>query len=312
MQVIKDIDNFKNDGLVLTIGFFDGVHAGHRFLIEQMNTIAREEGLKSAVLTFWPHPRLVLSESYKPRLLNSLQEKISLLNKLPLDYCIIIRFTHELANFSAHQFMKDILQQKLNVKHLLIGHDHRFGKNREEGFEDYVRSGEKLNIKVSRAKPYVLQDGYTISSSFIRKLMHSGDIESASFYLGYPYQLKGIVVKGFQLGRKIGFPTANLQLSFPYKCVPDIGAYAVWVKVKDQTYKGMLYIGSRPTVADGEEPSIEVNIFDFEGDLYGQELTAIFVKKIRGQEKFPDVNQLKEQLIKDKETTLRTLGTMDS
>jgi riboflavin kinase/FMN adenylyltransferase len=306
MQVIEDIKNFRNNGLVLTIGFFDGVHAGHRFLIEQMDIIAQEEGLESAVLTFWPHPRLVLNETYKPRLLNTLQEKIRLLERLPLDYCIITRFTKELADYSAFEFMKEILQQKLNVKHLLIGYDHRFGKNREEGFEDYVKYGKELGIEVTQTKPYI-QDGYTISSSFIRRLLHTGNVELTATYLGYPYKIKGTVVKGFQLGRKIGFPTANIHLLSPFKCVPDVGAYAVWVNINDKTYQGMLYIGSRPTVANGEEPSIEVNIFNFNNDLYGQEITITFVERIRAQEKFPNIQQLKEQLKKDKNTAIHIL-----
>ncbi|MDR1729117.1 MAG: riboflavin biosynthesis protein RibF [Prevotellaceae bacterium] len=306
MELIKDIENFKNNGLALTIGFFDGVHAGHRFLIRQVEEIAAKEGLKSAILTFDPHPRLVLDEAYKPRLLNSFSEKVELLNKLPLDYCIQLNFTHEFANYPAYEFMREILQKKLNVKHLIIGYDHRFGKNREEGFDEYCQYGTKLGIKVSRVQPYE-ENGFKISSSFIRRLLISGDIKSANHYLGYPFSFKGVVVEGFKLGRKFGFPTANLRLSFEYKCVPDAGVYAVWVNAGQATYGGMLYIGNRPTVANGGEPSIEVNLFDFEGDLYGKELTITFVDKIRNQQKFQHVELLKEQLNSDKQAVKKIL-----
>ena len=309
MILIEDIEKFENSGLVLTIGFFDGVHAGHRFLIRQMEEIAKKEGLQSAILTFRSHPRLVLDEKYKPRLLNSLPEKIELFSEQPLDFCIQTGFTLDFANYSAYEFMQEILQKKLNVKHLLIGYDHRFGKNREEGFDDYCRYGEELGIKVTRAQPYE-ENGCTISSSFIRKLLISGDIKSANRYLCYPFNFKGVVVEGFKIGRKIGFPTANLRLSFEHKCVPDAGVYAVWVEMEKVKYGGMLYIGNRPTVANGEAPSIEVNLFDFEGDLYGKELTITFVDKIRNQQKFQDTELLKEQLRIDKQTVMKILADL--
>ena len=307
MILIQDIEKFENSGLVLTVGFFDGVHAGHRFLIRQMEEIAKKEGLQPAILTFWPHPRLVLDEKYKPRLLNDLPEKIELLSKLPLDFCIQIGFTLDFANYFAREFMQEILQKKLNVKHLLIGYDHRFGKNREAGFDDYCRYGEELGIKVTRAQPYE-ENGCTISSSLIRSLLISGDIKSANHYLCYPFNFKGTVVEGFKIGRKIGFPTANLRLSFKHKCIPDVGAYAVWVEMEKVKYGGMLYIGNRPTVANGEAPSIEVNIFDFEGDLYEKELIITFVDKIRDQKKFQNTELLKEQLNRDKQVVRKILA----
>ena len=300
MQLIEDIDHFKNEGLALTIGFFDGVHAGHRFLIEQLTEIAQKEGLHAAVLTFWPHPRLVLNETYKPRLLNSFAEKIELLEQLSPDYCVKMNFTPELAAFYARDFMRKILQEKLNVKHLLIGYDHRFGKNREETFYDYFRYGKETGIAVTQASPYE-ENGHKISSSFIRRLLDAGDVKLANHYLKYPFALKGVVVEGAQLGRKIGFPTANLRLSFAQKYVPVAGVYAVWIDVDEKRYKGMLYIGNRPTVTNSDIPSIEVNLFDFEGDLYHRELSITFVDRIRGQEKFPSIAQLQAQLKKDKE-----------
>ena len=307
MVLIEEIEKFKNDGLALTIGFFDGVHAGHRFLLEQLIKIAQKEGLHTAVLTFWPHPRLVLNEEYKPRLLNSFAEKIKLLEQQSIDYCIKMNFTPELAAYSAGDFMKKILQEKLCVKHLLIGYDHRFGKNREETFDDYFRYGKETGIAVTQASSYE-ENGRKISSSFIRKLLDAGDVKPANYYLNYPFTLKGIVEEGTQLGRKIGFPTANLRLSFAQKYVPAAGVYAVWIDFDEKRYEGMLYIGNRPTVTNSGVPSIEVNLFDFEGDLYNRELSITFADRTRGQEKFSSIAHLQTQLRQDKEKVKEILA----
>lgn len=291
---------------MLSVGFFDGVHAGHRFLINQMCSLAKWKNLKTAILTFWPHPRLVLDEEYKPRLLNNIQEKRELLSKLPLDYCINIPFTKELSDYFAGDFMREILQKKLNVKHLVVGYDHRFGKNREEGFDDYCRYGKELGIKVTQAEPFV-EDGYNISSSFIRNLLNVGDVRLASKYLGYNFRVKGTVVDGYKLGRQLGYPTANIELFYDKKCVPDVGVYAVKVRLEGSIYEGMLYIGNRPTIANGEHPSIEVNLFDFDQEIYGKELEIVFIDRIRKQMKFPDTEALKAQIAKDKEATKAAL-----
>ncbi|HOI25918.1 MAG TPA: riboflavin biosynthesis protein RibF [Paludibacteraceae bacterium] len=306
MKIIEDLEHFENDGLILTIGFFDGVHAGHRYLINQMNEIAKRKNLKSAILTFWPHPRLVLDEEYKPRLLNNIEEKQELLSKLPLDYCIQIPFTKELSNYFAYDFMKQFLKEKLNVKYLLVGYDHRFGKNREEGFDDYCRYGKELDIKVSQSEPY-MEDGYTISSSFIRNLLNVGDVKLASKYLGYNFRIKGTVVEGYKLGRKLGYPTANIHLNFGNKSVPNVGVYAVKAKLEGKVYEGMLYIGNRPTIANGDDPSIEVNMFNFDQEIYGKTLEVIFIDRIRKQEKFTDTESLKKQIGLDKEQTKKVL-----
>lgn len=306
MEIIEDLDSFENEGLMLSVGFFDGVHAGHRFLINQMCSLAKWKNLKTAILTFWPHPRLVLDEEYKPRLLNNIQEKRELLAKLPLDYCINVPFTKELSDYFAEDFMREILQKKLNVKHLVVGYDHRFGKNREEGFDDYCRYGKAMGIKVTQAEPFV-EDGYNISSSFIRNLLNVGDVRLASKYLGYNFRVKGVVVDGFKLGRQLGYPTANIELSFDKKCVPDVGVYAVKVLVEGEIHEGMLYIGNRPTIANGEQPSIEVNLFDFDRDIYGKEIEIVFIDRIRKQMKFPDTEGLKAQIAMDKEATKKAL-----
>ena len=296
MEIIDDIDNFRSPGLVLTIGFFDGVHAGHRYLIEQVNTLAREEGLKSAVFTFWPHPRITLNEHYQPRLLNSLQEKEELLAATGVDYCIVTPFNMQLANLVARDFM-ELLAGKLNVKHLVVGYDHRFGRNREEGFDDYVKHGQQLGMKVTQADPYT-DNNYHISSSFIRQLLAVGEINMANHYMGYPYQITGTVVHGNQVGRTLGFPTANIEPDMENKCLPKIGVYAAMADVDGRRLKAMLYIGTRPTTT-GMELKGEACLFNFKDDIYGKKITLYVVEHVRNQHKFESLEALKTQIEKD-------------
>lgn len=299
MEFIDEIENFSNDGLALTIGFFDGVHLGHAYLAEQLNQIAKEEKLKSAFLTFWPHPRIVLNEPYKPKLLNSLEEKKVLMERLPIDYCLQTDFSIEISNLLAYDFMKKLLKEKLNVKHLLIGYDHRFGKNREEGFDDYCQYGKELGIKVTQAEVF-MKDNFTISSSFIRNLLNVGDIRLANQYLNYTYSVSGTVIEGEHLGNKMGYPTANVSLDEKNKCLPQPGAYAVKAKVKGLTLNGMAYIGTRPSVTNGNETiGIEVNIFDFNENIYGEKISVEFLERIRAQKRFADIAELKEAIASD-------------
>lgn len=310
MKVIEDIERFKNNGLALTIGFFDGVHLGHRHLINQIKETADRERLQVGVLTFWPHPRIVLNEDYKPMLLNSIEEKFDLLNELPIDYCIKVPFTKEFANYFASDFMEKILKDKLNVKHLIVGYDHRFGKNREEGYDDYLRHGEAIGMNVSQASPYY-EDGFCISSSFVRSLIMSGDVKLANKYLGYNYKLKGKVIEGHKVGRTLGFPTANIEINTPSKCIPKVGAYAVIATLQGKKHRGMMYIGSRPTLNSELKLSVEVNIFDFEEEIYGEEITIDIMDFIRKQEKFESIELLKENIASDKEKSLRILKSFD-
>lgn len=308
MELIEDIDHFENQGLVLTIGFFDGVHTGHRYLIEELANIAKEENLKSAIFTFWPHPRIVLNERYQPKLLNTKSEKLELLSSTSLDYCISTEFSMNIANLCAYDFMNEILLKKLNVKHLVIGYDHRFGRNREEGFEDYKKYGEELGMKVTQSDPYT-DNNYTISSTFIRQLLAVGETTMANHYLGYPYSFTGTVVNGNKLGRTLGYPTANIKLEMENKCMPKIGVYAVMVETKEKKrYKAMMYIGTRPTTNPGEDlTSIEACLFDFDGDLYGQTLTVYIIDHVRNQHKFENIDALKDQLRKDKQMVMSML-----
>ena len=276
MIVVRDFDRLKEKELVATIGFFDGVHLGHRFLIDEMKEIAKARNLPSAVITFPKHPRAVLHTDYQPKLLNSFEEKLQQLETTGVDYCIV-----------------------LDVKTLLIGYDHRFGHDRTDGFEQYVVYGTECGIEALKASPY--DEGNTaVSSSEIRKLLQAGNVAEAAYLLTYPYQLLGHIVSGYKVGRTLGFPTANIRVDEPFKVIPGIGVYAVWVEVEGKRYKGMLYIGDRPTLNNGTDISLEVNILDFSGDIYNDSIRVSFVQYVRGDIKFDSLEALKAQLEKDR------------
>lgn len=301
MEVIRDIDNSDVQPCVATIGFFDGVHRGHRFLIEQVKRVAAEEGLRSALITFPIHPRKVMQKDYQPLLLSTPKEKAELLASTEADYCVMLDFTPQLAKLSAKEFMEDVLKKRLNVRTLVIGYDHRFGHNRSEGFEDYCRYGEEIGIKVVRAEACVI-DGINVSSSVIRHLLQNGEMEKANKCLGYEYYLDGTVVDGYKVGRTIGFPTANLKVEDPDKLVPADGVYAVKVTVAGQEHYGMLSIGVRPTMNNGANRSIEVNIFDFSSNIYDKFIRITFVKYTRPELKFDSLDALIEGLCQDEKT----------
>lgn len=293
--------------LAATIGFFDGVHLGHRFLIDQLKKVADERGLPSAVITFRTHPRAVLHADYQPKLLNTWEEKLAQLATTGVDYCLVLDFTLELSRFSAAEFITNILAETFRVKALLIGYDHRFGHDRAEGFDQYVVYGKALGMEVIQALPY--DNGQTkVSSSEVRRLLSEGEVKQAAVLLSYPYSLKGKIVKGHQVGRTIGFPTANLSVEDSRKILPGNGVYAVWAVLSGKRYKGMLSIGNRPTLDDGNNQSIEVYLLDFSGDLYGEEIEVSFVFKIRDNRKFPSLLDLKSQLEQDRQTVSECLA----
>lgn len=285
--------------LVATIGFFDGVHRGHQFLIKQVCDEAKASGMESAVITFDEHPRKVLHQDYQPRLLSTLEEKLILLSRTGIDNAVVLHFDREMAGLSAHDFMEKVLRDRLNVKKLIIGYDNRFGHNRAEGFDDYVRMGHEMGIEVIQSQAFSL-DGVNVSSSYIRKLIEKGELELANKCLGYPYAIYGKVVSGYQEGRKLGFPTANLDLSGSEQLVPANGVYGVKVRLQDsmQYRRGMMNIGTRPTF-NGKNLSIEAYIFDFSGDIYGQTLVAAFIHRIRDEHKFDSAEELAEQMRND-------------
>lgn len=306
MKIIRNSGIPEGVSIAATIGFFDGVHQGHRFLINELKKTAKAEGLQTAVITFNTHPRKVLQATYQPQLINTLDEKIHLLGDTGIDYCIIVDFTIELSKLTAKEFIQDILAKTLNVKTLITGYDHRFGHNRAEGFDDYIRYGASCGIEVIRSTPYVTDDT-TVSSSVVRRLLAEGNVSMAAKLLEYPYQLEGTIIHGCKLGRTIGFPTANISVNDADKIIPRIGVYAVWVYLDDKQYKGMLYIGDRPTVNNGKDISVEVNILDFDQDIYDKVLKVSFVEFIRNDEKFNSLEELKQQLAADREESRRIL-----
>lgn len=298
MQIIDNIPDLPLEPCVATIGFFDGVHLGHRFLIEQVKELAKDKGLRSALITFPVHPRQVMKSDYRPELLTTPEEKIELLKAQGVDYCIMLDFTVELSQLSALSFMKDILQQRYNVSTLIIGYDHRFGHNRSEGFEDYVRYGQQIGINVYRAQACMIDD-LNISSSLVRTYLLEGKIDLSTRYLGYNYSIEGVVVGGYRVGRTIGFPTANLDLRESNKLIPSDGVYAVRVEVKGCLYAGMLNIGYRPTLDNGSKKSIEVHILRFDEDIYDEKIRLYFVSRIRSEMKFSGLDELIAQLKRD-------------
>ena len=305
MNIIRDTHPQALTPSVATIGFFDGVHLGHRHLINQVK-MAALNGWCSSIITFPVHPRQVIQSDYQPSLLSSPEEKIELLASTGIDNCILLPFTRELSQLTAWEFMQ-LLYEQYQVRMLVIGYDHRFGHNRAETFEDYCRYGRELGIHIMQATAYT-QEQDKVSSSAIRRALLSGEVSTATKYLGYPYFLQGTIVSGYQVGRKIGFPTANLQVDFSNKLIPSIGVYAVYVYVNGQKYKGMLNIGHRPTLNNGTDLSIEVHILDFEGDIYHQPMRIEFVDFLRAEAKFNSVEELTLQIQKDKEAAIKILG----
>lgn len=309
MILIDSNNNQKPEKpLVATIGFFDGVHAGHRFLIDQVKQEAAKLSLPSAVITFPIHPRKVLNKDYQPALLCGYEEKVERLSSTGIDYCISLDFTIEMSELTAREFMSNILKDKLNVKELIIGYDHRFGHNRSEDFEDYLRYGDEIEMQVIQAQESNPQEH--VSSSRIRRLLGNGDVEKAARLLTYNYTISGKIVEGFKVGRTIGFPTANIQIWEDFKVIPAFGVYAVYVYIEGEKYGGMLYIGKRPTLHNSENISLEVNIFDFDEDLYNKSLTVEFLRFVRVDQKFSGLEELKQQIYEDKMNVQKILQKM--
>ena len=284
---------------VATVGFFDGVHSGHRYLIDRLKAVARENNCMSMIITFDKHPRQVLNSDYKPMLLSTLDEKLNLLSQTGIDCCVVLPFTADMADLSAHDFMKTILSERLSVATLMIGYDNRFGHRREDGYEQYVAYGKELGISVIDSDSFSYGNG-SVSSSMVRRFISAGDVERAAERLGRPYSLSGMVVHGEAKGRTIGFPTANIVPADADKLIPDGGVYAVLVSLDDSStmLNGMMNIGSRPTF-DGKMQTLEVHIFDFDGDIYKHSLRVFFIKKIRNERCFSSPDELAKQLETD-------------
>jgi riboflavin kinase/FMN adenylyltransferase len=290
-----------------TIGFFDGVHKGHRFLINRIKAIAANKNICSAIITFPVHPRKIMNVDYCPELLTTCDEKTQLLAETGIDYCIMLDFTPDISLMSAKEFMTNILRKRYNVQTLVIGHDHRFGHNRDESVDDYLRYGKELDMEVLHAHAYTYNNA-TISSSMVRSLLHKGEVDQVTDCLGYHYSLTGTVIDGYQVGRAIGFPTANIRVNDPGKLIPCDGVYAVRVTVNGASFTGMLNIGERPTVNNGKHRSIEVHIFHFRSDIYNYPIHLSFVKRIRSEKKFDSIEKLVAQLHKDAAEVQSLLG----
>lgn len=307
METIQGIAQFKSEAsTALTIGTFDGVHMGHGQILKRLITDAKKAGLKSAVLTFFPHPRMVLQQDSDIKLLNTLEEKKQILAKMGLDYLIVHPFTKAFSRLSALEFVRDNLVNGLKANKIIIGYDHRFGRNRNANISDLITYGNTFDFEVSEI-PVQEIDEVSVSSTKIRKSLLAGDITTANAYLGYHYMLTGTVKKGKGLGRKIGFPTANIAVAETYKLIPQNGVYVVKADYDQVTVHGMMNIGYNPTV-NGKSKSMEVHFFDFKEDLYGKTIQIQFLKKIRDEHKFDSVALLREQLEKDKLTSLSLIS----
>ena len=303
MREITDITTFTTQQpTVLTIGTFDGVHLGHQKIVERVVTTARQEGLLATVFTFFPHPRMVVQHDKGLKLIHTLEEKKQLLQQLGVDLLVVQPFNEAFAQLSAEEFVSTILVQRLNVKKVIIGYDHRFGRNRTANIDDMRLFGEKYGFAVEEISVQEV-DEVSVSSTKIREALNKGDVTTAEHYLGTPYSLTGTVVHGLKLGRTLGYPTANIQVTEDYKLIPKDGVYAVYSYIGERKVYGMMSIGKNPTI-EGKGASIEVYFFDFNGDLYDRELTIYFLKYLREERKFSSVALLKKQL-QDDETTAR-------
>lgn len=281
---------------IFTLGTFDGVHVGHTKIIERLlNSSSVDE--QSLILTFFPHPRMVLQKESDIKLLNTIEERIQLLEKAGLQNLIIHPFDQAFSRLTAEEFVKDILVDIFNIKKIIIGHDHRFGRNRTANIDDLIRFGKEYGFEVEQISAQEI-DEVSISSTKIRNALVEGKIALANEYLGYNYFFSGTVIHGKKLGRTIGFPTANLKIEEPYKLIPAIGVYAVKCKIGTKNIDGMLNIGTNPTV-EGQALSVEVHLFNFDGNLYDQKISIELIKRIRDEQKFASVDDLKMQLEKD-------------
>jgi riboflavin kinase/FMN adenylyltransferase len=285
------------------MGNFDGVHLGHKMIIEHTVDLAKKYGGETLLMTFWPHPRLILQPHLENKLkfLTLIDEKKEILETTDLDHLLIIPFTEAFSKLTYNQFIQEYLVNGINVQHLVLGFNHQFGKDREGNFENVLKLAEKYQFKAEKVDQLTL-NAQVVSSSSIRRLLGEGNVEKANAFLGYPYFVDGQVGSGKRLGRTIGYPTANIQHISTKKLIPADGVYAVQVKIGDNVHQGMVNIGSRPTVNDNlVNKSIEVHILDFSNDIYSQRLRLFFIDRIRDEKKFSGLEELKSQLIQDEQ-----------
>ena len=310
MKIFHSINEFHSDKkTIVTLGTFDGVHLGHAAILKKLTQNTQNETFESTVLTFFPHPRMVLQGKSDLKLLNTINEKIELLEKIGIDNLIIHPFDKKFAELDAKAFVSTILVDQLRVQKIIIGYDHRFGKNRTANIDDLINFGNQYGFEVEQISAQEI-DEISISSTKIRTALEEGDIQLANEYLGYRYFLSGTVVKGKQLGRTIGFPTANISLEEDYKLVPQNGVYVVRAEIDGKTIYGMMNIGFNPTV-QGKKKTIEVHLFDFDSDIYNCKIQVSILQRIRSEKKFESVEVLKDQLKKDKTFSLDYLNQIE-
>ncbi|MFI5452126.1 bifunctional riboflavin kinase/FAD synthetase [Pedobacter sp. UC225_61] len=310
MKIYHQLSEFKKlDNAIVTIGTFDGVHYGHQKIIKRLCELAKSSGGESVILTFFPHPRMIIDpENQDLKLINTIKEKAEILANLGVDHLIITPFTRDFSNLSAAEYIKNILVDTIGTKQIIVGYDHRFGKDRKGGMKELEECAALYNYKIEEIPEQDIND-VAVSSTKIRKALLDGDVALAETYLGYHFSISGPVIKGDKIGRTIGFPTANIFVEETYKLIPSDGIYAVTVEMLEEkgnncvTYKGMAYIGQRPTI-NGMTRNIEVNIFDFNREIYGQTIKMNFLKFLRHDVKFTGLEALTQQLHQDKEDTL--------
>jgi len=301
LKTIIDISNFvTEEKTFVTIGTFDGVHHGHQKILEKLILEAKKTGKKSVLLTFFPHPRMVLQKDASIELINTIAEREKLLKKTGLDYLIIHPFSREFSRTTALEFVRDILVNKFNISKLIIGYDHHFGKNREGNIQQLTEYSYLYDFTVEEI-PAQDVDDVSVSSTKIRHALHAGNLKTANRYLGYNFMLNGVVVNGKKLGGKIGYPTANISIEEDYKLIPKTGVYVVKATINKNSVFGMMNIGNRPTV-NGNYQTIEVHFFDFNQDLYGKKLTIELLYFLRNEEKFDSLDALIHQLKEDEKT----------
>lgn len=307
MKVYYNLSDFKPlENAIVTSGTFDGVHLGHQKILQILRETTEASGGESVVLTFWPHPRMVVSQdSQSLKLLSTVDEKIELLEKQGVNHLLIVPFTREFSELSSEEYVQKILIETIGTKKLVIGYDHHFGRNREGNFQYLEDNSDRFDIQIEEISRQEI-DNLVISSTKIRQSLLEGNVKSANDLLGRNYSFSGIVVKGRQLGRTIGFPTANVQVSESYKLIPTNGVYAVRTLVRGQWLNGIMNIGNRPTV-DGVGRTQEVHILNFNEDIYGENITIELIDYIRPEQKFNGIEELKNQILKDKERAIQIL-----
>ncbi len=309
LKLFESINEFQSTKkTILTLGTFDGVHIGHKKILERLTQNTENGKYESLVLTFFPHPRMVLQEKSEIKLLNTIPEKSKLLEKSGIENLVIHPFNESFSRLTAEEFVHSILVNQFHIQKIIIGHDHRFGRNRTANIDNLIAFGAEYGFEVEQISAQEIQD-VSVSSTKIRKALLDGNMSLANEYLGYAYFLTGEVVKGKQLGRTIGFPTANIQIKEDYKLIPKNGVYAVKTFIGQKEVFGMMNIGFNPTV-NGQKQTIEVNLFDFDADIYGEKLEISLLKYLREEQKFGSVDLLKEQLNQDKKTALEFVSQL--